>query len=137
MRLRDASETLICNLAAIDALGVSVERLAVESTRLGGKPVEELRAMSDDLAGRVSYLLEAIAPIEVDSDSCTIQMRSVPPYRAENATSYYEVLVTQSAISLLRYKKGRGEARIAEPFAITREVLYRLVSDFLAVISQA
>ena len=124
-----------CELASVDSLGVLVQRLELHATQLAGLSTERLKEIAEDLARRVRYLLEAIAPIEADPEGCSVQMRSVPPYRSENVTSYYEVLVTAGAISLKRYKKGRGEPRQPEPYAITREVLFRLVDDFAAAAS--
>lgn len=135
--VRDGAEQLDCELSAIDSLGVSVQRLELRSPKLAGLTAEKLREVADDLAARVGYLLEAIAPIEVDEQACSVQMRSTPPHRAENATSYYEVLVKQSSISLKRYNKSKREARRAEPYAITREVLLRLADDFAATADSA
>lgn len=134
---QQGGDQLVCELLAIDSLGVSVGLLELRSPRLAGLGTDQLRQVADDLARRVSYLLEAIAPVEVDDQACSIQMRSTPPYRAENATSYYEVLVTAGTISLKRYNKSRREARRAEPFDITRQVLYRLADDFAAAAAGA
>lgn len=127
---RDGKDHLICELVAVDSLGVSVQALQLQTPKLKNLSANQLRKVADDLASRVSYLLEAIAPIEVDEEHCTVQMRSTPPYRAENATSYYEVLVNTNAISLKRYNKAKREIRRPEPYSITHEVLYRLVNDF-------
>ena len=135
--VQQGDDTVICALAAIDSLGVSLHRLELQSKKLDGLTAERLREVADRLARRVSYLLEAIAPIEIDDEACAIQMRSTPPYRKENATSYYEVLVTAGAIMLRRYNKARGTARQPEPFDLTRQVLYRLVDDFAAAAAEA
>ncbi|WP_425397385.1 hypothetical protein [Aeoliella sp.] len=133
---QEGDHSVLCELAAIESLGVSVRLLELKSKKLDGKTSGELREIADKLASKVSYLLEAIAPVEVDDESCTIQMRSTPPHRAENATSYYEVLVTAGAISLRRYNKSRRAARQAEAFDITRQVLSRLVDDFCAAAAE-
>lgn len=130
--VRDGDHSLFCELVAIEGLGVSATLIELKSKKLEGQPAEKLRAVADKLAAKVGYLLEAIAPIEIDDESCVIQMRSTPPYRAENATSYYEVLVTAGSVSLRRYNKQKRSAREAEPFDITRQVLFRLVDDFAA-----
>ncbi len=132
---QEGDAKVVCELTAVDSLGVSVQRLELHSKKLEGLPTEKLREVADALAKKVSYLLEAIAPIEIDDEACTIQMRSMPPHRAENATSYYEVLVTAGTISLKRYNKARGATRHAEPFDLTRQVLVRLVDDFAAAAS--
>ena len=135
--VREGDDHLVCELSALGSLGVSVKVLELRTNKLAGKNASELRKVADELAGRVSYLLEAIAPIEIDEEACSVQLRSVPPYRAENLTSYYEILVTAGAIALKRFNKSRRETRRAEPFDITRQVLYRLVDDFAAAADNA
>jgi len=137
LAVREGEDHIVCELTTIDRLGVSVQKLELHTPKLAGLSAEKLRKVADELADRVGYLLEAIAPIEIDEEACSVQMRSIPPYRAENATSYYEVLVNAGAISLKRYNKSKREARRAEPYAITREVLNRLVDDFAAAAESA
>ena len=134
---REGGEAVVCELAAVDSLGVSVLKLEYTSKSLSALSAEKLRDVADDLAKRVSYLLEAIAPIEIDDEACTIQMRSKPPHRAENATSYYEVLVTAGKISLKRYSKAKKAIREPEPFDLTRQVLCRVIDDFAAAAAAA
>lgn len=135
--LAEGTDVVRCELLSIESLGVSVERLELASTHLQNVSSERLKEVADALARKVSYLLEAIAPIEIDEEGCSVQMRSVPPYRRENTTSYYEVVVTAGVISLRRYTKGPREARQLQPFSITREVLSRLVDDFAAAAAGA
>ncbi|WP_442485489.1 hypothetical protein [Aeoliella sp. SH292] len=128
--VREGDHSLLCELVAIDGVGVTATIVELKSKKLEGVPPEKLRAIADKLAAKVGYLLEAIAPLEIDNEACAIQMRSTPPYRAENATSYYEVLVTAGKISLRRFSKQKRAVREAEPFDITRQVLSRLAEDF-------
>ena len=128
----EGTDVVRCELVSIEGLGVSVDRLELASTHLQNVSTERLKEVADALARQVSYLLEALASIEIDQEGCSVQMRSVPPYRRENSTSYYEVVVAAGVISLRRYTKGPREARQGQPFSITREVLGRLVEDFAA-----
>lgn len=132
LTVQEGQETAIVELSAVGSLGVSANRVVLKSKRLEALQTDKLREIADDLAKRVGYLLEAIAPIEIDDEACTIQMRSTPPYRAENATSYYEILVTAGSITLRRYKKSRSAIRTPESFDLTRQVLSRLLDDFSA-----
>ncbi|MCO6046006.1 hypothetical protein NG895_19070 [Aeoliella sp. ICT_H6.2] len=134
---QEGDSSVLCELVAVESLGVSLRLLELKSRQLEGKPAEQLRDVAGKLAKKVSYLLEAIAPVEIDDESCTIQMRSMPPHRAENATSYYEVLVTAGAISLRRYSKTRRTTRQVEAFDLTRQVLLRLVDDFATAAAEA
>jgi hypothetical protein len=132
--VQDGSRRLTCELAAIDTLACAFTRLEVAADGLAGVSEATLRKLSDTLSKRLTYLLEPIAPIEVDPDRCVVQMRSNPPQKAENGSSYYELLVARGGhISLCRYSKQRGGPRQVVPANVTREVLLRLIGDFEAV----
>jgi hypothetical protein len=62
-------------------------------------------------------------------------MRSYPPQKTDDGTTYYELLVRRGgSLSLVRYQKQPGDQRQAIAAHITREVLLRLVDDFAAVV---
>ena len=97
--------------------------------------VEKLKQISNNLSKRLSYLLEPINPIEVDSEQCLVQMRSSPPAKGEDGTSYYELLVRRGGeLRLSRYAKTPGQPRRIVPAQVTREVFLRLVADFSAAV---
>jgi hypothetical protein len=81
-------------------------------------------------------LLEPISPIETDAHGCVVQLRSNPPQKEADRTSYYELLVSRDGwLSLARYSRASGQKREVIPAQVTREVLLRLVGDFAAVAS--
>jgi hypothetical protein len=105
----------------------------LHSEALASAGIDRLRAVSEDLSRRLTYLLEAISPIEVDAEQCVVQMRSNPPQRDEQGTSYYELLVRRSGeLSLRRWTKTAGKVRQPLDAHVTREVFLRLVGDFSA-----
>jgi len=75
---------IVADLAAVDRIGCSFHRLSLETDRLAGATIDQLKALSDDLCRRLNYLLEPIAPIEIDSEGCSVQMRSSPPQKDDN-----------------------------------------------------
>jgi hypothetical protein len=116
-------------------LAVTVEALALETPELAGATAAQLQAASRDLAARVNYLLEPIAPIETDATGCSVQMRSNPPQRDDNAFRYYELLLRRGgSIELARYEKQPGQPRVRVPAVLTHEVVGRLVDDFSTTI---
>lgn len=126
---------LTCELADVNPLAVEMNRLVVKTTRLANASLDELSEISKDLSSRVTYLMEAIGPVELDAESCTVQMRSVPPTREDDGTKYYEILVRRGGeVALVRYQKVPSEPRRVIPAVVTREVLYRLAEDFEAVL---
>jgi hypothetical protein len=126
-------ERLECELTTLDRVGCEFTRFVLSTDRLASATIDELKRVSQALASRLTYLLEPIKPIEQDADGCVIQMRSVPPQREADVTSYYEVLVRRGGeLSLCRWAKASGDARQALPAQVTREVFLRLVGDFSA-----
>src|SRR6185436_9635443 len=89
-------------LTAVDSIGCAFERIAFRSNRLANKSIAELKQFSETLAGRLAYLLEPIRTVETDRNECVVQLRSNPPQRDEDATSYYELLARSGEISLCR-----------------------------------
>jgi hypothetical protein len=128
-----AGQRFLCELTALDTLGCAFERFELQSAALAEAGVDRLRAVSETLSTRLTYLLEPIAPIEVDAEQCVVQLRSNPPQRDDSSTSYYELLVRKGGeLSLRRWKKERDDVRQPLAAQVTREVLLRLAGDFAA-----
>jgi hypothetical protein len=126
---------LSIDLVALETLGCAFTRFELTTPRLASATTEELEQIAANVAGRVTYLLEAISPIEVDEEHCVVQMRSHPPQKTDDGTTYYELLVRRGGgLSLVRYQKQPGDQRQPIAAQVTREVLLRLVDDFAAVV---
>ena len=124
-----------CEAAQCDPLAVTIEELKLETPELANSTISQLQAASRDLAARVNYLLEPIAPIETDATGCTVQMRSNPPQKDDNGWRYYELLLRRGgSASLCRYEKPPGQSRVRVPAALTHEVVGRLIDDFAITI---
>lgn len=129
-------ERLHCDLTTLDRVGCEFTRFALSADRLSQATMDELKRVSEALAARLTYLLEPIKPIEQDADQCVVQMRSVPPQREADVTSYYEVLVRRGGeLSLCRWMKVPGDTRQQLPAQVTREVFLRLIGDFSAAVA--
>lgn len=136
LELGDGPLHLRCDLVALDSLACAFNRLALRSDRVAAMSTDELKQCAADLAAKLTYLLEPISPIETDAEGCTVQMRSNPPQKEADRTSYYELLVSRTGeLSLVRYSRAAGQSRQIIPTHVTREVLARLVGDFTAVAS--
>lgn len=122
---------ILSTLVELNALACSFEQLTVCDPALDGASIDRLKQVGQALSNRLTYLLEPISPIEVDDDHCVVQLRSSPPQKEDDETSYYELLVRKpDEITLCRYAKAYGEARRRVPAHVTREVFLRLVDDF-------
>jgi hypothetical protein len=127
---------LECHLVALDTLGCALTRLALHSDRVASMSTEELQEVASRLSSKLTYLLEPISPIETDAHGCVVQLRSNPPQKEADRTSYYELLVARDGwLSLARYSRAAGQKREVIPAHVTREVLLRLVCDFSAAVS--
>ena len=123
------------DLVAVDAIGCSFQTLAYSTDKLAGATLDQLRTISQLLTEKLTYLLEPIGVVEADSDRCSVQLRSNPPQKNDDGTTYYELMVRKGGdITLSRYSKKPGQLRQIVPAQVTREVLGRLADDFLAAI---
>ena len=127
-------QSLECELLALDSLACAFVRFNLQSAALAGAAMDKLKKVADDLSRRLTYLLEPISPLEIDALGCLVQLRSSPPAKDADGTSYYELLVKHTGdVSLCRFNRPPGAPRNAIPAQVTREVLLRLVADFSAV----
>ena len=124
---------LSIELVALDRLACAVDRLLLVADALRGAKADRLKQVAERLSASLTYLLEPISPIEIDAHGCTVQMRSNPPQKEADRTTYYELLVQDSGeLSLCRYSRSAGQERARIPAEVTREVLLRLAGDFAA-----
>jgi hypothetical protein len=135
LSIDEAPRQVVCEIAQRDSLAVSFKRLFLETPELATAAPADLERIGKVLSERLTYLMEPIAPIELDSEACIVQLRSNPPQRDDDGRSYYELLVNRGGqISLARYRKENGNARQPIMATVTREVLLRLVGDFCGVL---
>lgn len=127
---------LSCHLTAIDQLACAFEQFTVEAPLLASAELSDLDRVALRLSQRLGYLLETISPVERDKDGCVVQMRSNPPQKDDDGTSYYELVVRRGELALCRYSKSSGQVRRVIPSNVTREVFCRLADDFSAIASQ-
>ena len=118
-------------LTAVDSIGCSFLSMTISSDRLGNRTIDQLKSIGESLALRLNYLMEPVRPLEIDRDACIVQLRSSPPQKDDDGTSYYELLVQQRQISLHRYQKQPASPRRHIPANVTREILHRLATDLV------
>jgi hypothetical protein len=124
------------DLLAVDAIGCSFQTLAYSTDKLAGASLEQLKEISGGLTAKLTYLLEPLGLIEADSDRCSVQLRSNPPQKGDDGTTYYELLVRRGGdLTLSRYRKQPGALREIISANVTREVLSRLADDFVAAVA--
>ena len=60
------------------------------------RSAEELKRLGETLASRLTYLLEPIGAVEFDPEGCVVQLRSIPPHKDDDKSSYYELLARRA-----------------------------------------
>ena len=109
-----------------------MNHLTVQSEQLRDKSIEDLESRAQHLASKLTYLLEPIATIEIDSEGCAVQLRSDPPHREGDEWTYYELLVRRCGeIRLQRFCAEHHRPREPITAQFTREVLVRLADDLV------
>ena len=127
----EGDQRLRCDLTVVDTLGCAFTRFELRSGKLASASIDQLKKVSEGLAARLTYLLEPIKLIEVDADQCVAQLRSSPPQREPEMTTYYELLVRRGGeLTLCRWMKAPASERQSVAAQVTREVFLRLVNDF-------
>ncbi len=114
----------------VEQVGSRLNELSLGRTT----PLEgvDLRARAERIAGRTTGLLEPLHLIETDPQAGSALLRSDNPSQQDDERYYYELLLHQGGnCSLKRYQAARegGKRRQAVPFALTHEVLGKLVGD--------
>jgi hypothetical protein len=132
----EAPRQLTCEITERNSLAVSFNDLRLATPELASAAPADLERIGKVLADRLTYLMEPIAPVELDAEACIVQLRSNPPQRDDDGRSYYELIVARGGhIALKRYRKDNGNARQPITATVTREVLLRLVGDLCAALA--
>src|SRR6478735_11537032 len=133
--VHDSPRHLSCDVVERNPLAVSFNQLRLATDELASADAAKLERIGKELSDRLTYLMEPIAPIEIDAAACVVQLRSNPPQRDDDGRSYYELIVRRGGeIALARFRKENGDSRRQIAATVTREVLLRLVGDFCAVL---
>lgn len=129
------SFALAIDFRAVDSMSCSFRELRLSVPSLVGCAVDVLKQWAQALSGRVTYLLENLGPIEIDTNTGKVLVRSTPPDQQPDGTKYYEILLesnTAGNFVLRRYESIKGVAgRTPVDIQTTHEVLLKLVDDLV------
>ena len=95
-----------------------------------------LKAWGEQIAGRVTGLLEPLRLLEVDDEQKVALLRSGKPGQRGEAVLYYEVRLTADGAATVQRFEASHQAetkRRQVEFTLTHEVLAKLASDVTAV----
>lgn len=126
------------DVAGAERLSCEVERLEVAPREPGRWSAGELRDRANRLCGKVTYLLEPLAPIEIDPLGARALVRSRSPRLKQDGLDYFELLATgDRKLSMRRFHYDADRrVRDAVPFALTNEQLECLVVDLADAVAE-
>lgn len=113
-------------------LGTLAWEIALERTAPDGAT---LRGWAESIAARSSGLLERLRMLEVDDGRSEAILRSDRPTEKADALAYYEVRLfgtTRATVHRYRADRAAGGKREQVAFALTHEVLAKLIDDIAA-----
>jgi hypothetical protein len=120
----DRADSVGCRLTQLDA--ARSEPVADDDAAL--------EAHARRAAGRVTGLLEPLRLVEIDRGRHVALLRSDAPAAKGDALQYYEVQFTgRNRVTVERFKANKNGpgGREAIPFALTHEVIGKLVEDLV------
>lgn len=118
VRAADPTGVSVCiELTAIDSVGCSVREMTLSVPQLSGAGFDVVREWAEALSRRITYLLEAIGPVELDPLHAEALIRSTAPQKVPGGVRYYEMVLSgggQGSFSLQRYETApAGAGRVA------------------------
>jgi hypothetical protein len=132
---------LAIDFSIVDQLSCAFEELRLDIPTLVSCDIERLKEWAQSLSPRVTYLLENLGPIEIDTQAGQVLIRSTPPDQQPDGTTYYEILLesqTTGHFTLCRYEAIKGTpGRTPVDIQTTHEMLRKLVGDLVETIPAA
>lgn len=132
------SVELSVDVTAADSMSCSCRELRLRVPSLNGVAAPVLKKWAEALCARVTYLLEQLGPLEVDSQGKQVLIRSKSPDKRDSATTFYEVLLQSQGAGVFTLRRYRRDTQAASRQAVdlrtTHEVLEKLADDLIATI---
>jgi hypothetical protein len=129
---------LAVDALAVDSMSCSLREIRMRVPGLNGAGVDILKKWANDLCARVTYLLEQLGPLEIDTHGKQVLIRSAAPDQRDDAKSFYEVLLqSQGAgvFTLRRYRRDNtSNSREHVELRTTLELLEKLADDLVATV---
>lgn len=130
--------SLQVDFTAVDSMGCSFTEIQLFVPSLQNAAFDALKKWAEQLSQRITYLLENVAPLELDPDAGEVLIRSTPPSQLADGTQYFEIILSSKSsgtFSLKRYRSIKGQpGRDPVEITVTHEVLLKLTDDLIATI---
>lgn len=126
-------QTLDLDVTSVDRQSCSFRELRFYTPALNQCTASELKRASDEICGRVTYLLEKLALLEFDPYVGEALIRSEKPDQRSSKRRYYEVQIShEGMVALRRYEFAPHSPRTRIDLQATHELLEKLVPDLVA-----
>jgi hypothetical protein len=120
------------DVTSVDSLSCAFRELRLTVPAFKKTGFDQLKLWADDLCRRVTYLLEQLGALEIDPISGQAQIRSTRPDRQDDQTRYYEIVLQNPGLLILRrFQVVPGSNREQIDLQATLEVLQKLVPDLV------
>lgn len=116
-----------------DAVGIAFDSLVFRCDRYRNADSQILAAWGDRIKSQVTYLLEPLTVIEVDTLGGEVELRSKTPTTRDGRRGYYEIRIDRAgSLKLCRFAyDDTAKSRVQVPCNLTREVVERLIDDLV------
>jgi hypothetical protein len=135
--VEDSPNRLTLHITALDTIGVACTALEFVTTSRSDWSSDSLKEWGTRLAARVTYLMEPLKVVEIDTQGGELQIRSQSPTPRAEQRGYYEIrLFRQGNLRMERFALDETtRQRRPTSCQLTREVLERLADDIAASVS--
>jgi hypothetical protein len=132
---------LAVDALSVDSMSCSLREIRMRVPGLNDAGVDVLKKWANDLCARVTYLLEQLGPLEIDTHGKQVLIRSTSPDQRDDAKSFYEVLLQSQGAGLFtlrRYRRDKtNNSREHVELRTTLELLEKLADDLVATVPAA
>lgn len=124
------------DFTTVDSLACAFRELRVSGPAIASVPFATLSNWANALCQRVTYLLEHVGTLEQDAEAAMVLIRSTPPARQAEKTTFYEIVLhAPDTLTLRRYRRVTRDAdREQIDLHMTHEVLEKLTADLVATL---
>jgi len=121
------------DLVQASPVGISCQGLEFITSVRDIWTADELKAWGDRITARVTYLMEPLVIVEVDTQQVEVDIRSKTPTARGDQRGYYRINLDRSGtLRMQRVAFATADRHsCVVPFQLTREVLERLTDDLV------
>lgn len=112
-------------------VGAAFDQLAYAATTRPSWDTKALTQWAEALTNRVTYLMEPLRVLEIDTEERHVELRSPQPTQRQGGRFFYQAVLDHSGLlTLKRFRFDEADRKREQvPLQLTRETLERLMED--------